>query len=45
MVQEELRFYILFRSQTGEDWLPGSQEEGLKSMPTITHLFQQGHTS
>ncbi|XP_076776339.1 calcyphosin-2 isoform X2 [Arvicanthis niloticus] len=44
MVQEELKVGHLHGRLLGEDWLPGSQDEGLKTIPTVTHLLQQGHT-
>ena len=51
MMQEELwKFYLSFQGQAEEDWLPGSEDKGLKdhaqsdTLPqTRPYLLQQGH--
>jgi hypothetical protein len=37
-------FYIFIQRLLVEDWLPGNWGESLKPTPTVTHLFQPGHT-
>jgi hypothetical protein len=38
-------FYLFIQRLLVEDWLPGNWGESLKPTPTVTHLFQRGHTS
>jgi hypothetical protein len=38
-------FYVFIQRLLVEDWLPGNWCESLKPTPTVTHLFQPGHTS
>jgi len=42
--QRSWEFHNFIRRQLGEDWLPGSQEEGLKAHTQSDTLSQQCHT-
>jgi hypothetical protein len=44
VLEKELRVMHLDLKATRRDYFPGSQEEGLKAYPTVTHFLQQGNT-
>ena len=43
--RQSWEIYVFIQRLLVEDWLPGNWGESLKPIPTVTHLFQQGHTS
>jgi hypothetical protein len=42
--RQSWEFYIFIQRLLVEDWLPDNWGESLKPTPTMTHLFQPGHT-
>jgi hypothetical protein len=42
--RQSWELYVFIQRLLLEDWLPGNWGESLKPTPTVTHLFQPGHT-
>jgi hypothetical protein len=43
-LRQNWEFCVFIQRLLVEDWLPGNWGESFKPTPTVTHLFQPGHT-